>query len=423
MNCHLKQRAYQDRSKSTSIYPVRRMLLKLRPYRPVTLLRIIGQSVSPIALVVPTGTNKVSDSTALAAVDAWKAVQTFYSSLPKLNSNIKSKTFNLATQSYGGHWGPVFFNYFRKQNNLEGLDGAPQVVLDIGSLLVIDGVIDYKTQVSAYPRFARNNTHGVELNETLLNYMETTLNLQDYGCLDLLEICDEAEKQYTGVSLLDDVQCNTALGFCRNAVELIYYLGLNTSEQDVYDIRNHSLHPQPSGAFPAWLNAAEVQQAIGVDLNYSGSNSIEVYEQFHFTGDWVRSGPLTDLSELLESGTRVTLMYGDADYICNWYGGEDVSLTVAFAGAESFRKAGYVPLIADGKRHGDTREASNFSFTRLFDAGHDAPFYQPGAALAVFNRSIHGWDIATGMQVVDAGFATVGDKESTYSQKEGDGSE
>jgi carboxypeptidase D len=354
-----------------------------------------------------------------AAEDAWKAVQTFYSTLPELDDNIKSRTFHLATQSYGGHWGPVFFNHFRKENDLDADNRAPgQIGLDIGTLLVIQGLVDYKTQSPSYPRFARNNTHGVELNETLVNYMETALHMPSFGCLDLLDTCKYSEESYGEFSLLAAIQCNTAVSTCRNTVELIY--SLRSPEQDVYDIRNHSLHPQPSSAYPAWLNTGEVQQALGVDLNYSGSNSIEVYGQFYFTGDWIRSRPLLDLSELLESGTRVALLFGDADYILNWLGGQDLSLAVNFTASESFRNSGYVPLVTDGKRYGDTREADNFSFTRLFDAGHDVPFYQPKAALAIFNRTIHGYDIATGTEVVGPGFATVGDKESTYSQKEGD---
>jgi len=237
----------------------------------------------------------------------------------------------------------------------------------------------------------------------------------------MLGYCQDSEELYGETSLLTAYQCDSATSVCRNEVELVY--ALKSPEQDIYDIRNHTLHPQPLGAFPAWLNTGEVQQAIGVDLNYSGSNSIDVFVQFSFTGDWVRSRPLRDLSELLESGTRVALMFGDADYVCNWYGGQDVSLAVNYTGSENFHNSGYVPLAVDGKRYGDTREADNFSFTRLFDAGHDAPFYQPKAALAVFNRTIHGWDVATGTEAVHAGFATVGDKESTYSQKNGDGSE
>lgn len=208
-------------------------------------------------------TNIAPDSSTAAAEDVWEAVQTFYSSLLELNDNIESKTFHLATQSYGGHWGPVFFSYIRKQN--QGNRAPGQVVLDIGSLLVIDGLVDYKTQAPSYPRFARNNTHGVELNDSLVSYMETSLRMPSLGCLDFLDECEAAEKSYGETSLLAAIQCNTAVSMCRNTVELIY--SLRSPEQDVYDIRNHSLHPQPVGAFPAWLNTGEVQQALGVDLN------------------------------------------------------------------------------------------------------------------------------------------------------------
>jgi len=395
---------------------MRQMALKRRRYWAVLQMRTIQPSVSLTAFILHGNTDKKLDSTEAAAVDVWHAISTFYRGLPELNGSIKSKTFHLATQSYGGHYGPVFFNYFRKQ--VEAL--APsEDVLEIGSLLVIDGIIDYSTQVLAYPRFARNNTHGVELNDTLATYMETSLHMPSLGCLDQLGYCVSSETLEGDTSIDADLNCNTAVSLCRYSVELIYVL--RSPDQDIYDIRNHSLHPQPLGAYPPWLNTAEIQQALGVDLNYTGPLSVGAYAPFQFTGDWVSSRPLRDLSELLEAGTRVALMYGDADYVANWLGGQDVSLTVNFTGSENFRNAGYVPLLADGKRYGDTREADNFSFTRLFDAGHDAPFYQPKAALALFNRTIHGWDIATGTEAVHAGFATVGDKESTYSQKNGDG--
>lgn len=42
------------------------------------------------------------DTTDLAAVAAWEVIQGFLSGLPQLAPNLKSKTFNLATESYGG---------------------------------------------------------------------------------------------------------------------------------------------------------------------------------------------------------------------------------------------------------------------------------------------------------------------------------
>lgn len=47
-------------------------------------------------------TNQNVDTTDLAAHAAWEALQGFYSALPQLDSEIKSKSFNLWTESYGG---------------------------------------------------------------------------------------------------------------------------------------------------------------------------------------------------------------------------------------------------------------------------------------------------------------------------------
>lgn len=66
-------------------------------------------------------------------------------------------------------------------------------------------------------------------------------------------------------------------------------------------------------------------------------------------------------------------MYGDADYICNWFGGEAVSLALNYTQAEKFRKAGYAPLLVDGVEYGSVREYGNFSFARIYEAGHEVP--------------------------------------------------
>lgn len=47
------------------------------------------------------------DTTQLAAVAAWEVIQGFYGALPQLDSNVSSKVFNLATESYGGKHRPV----------------------------------------------------------------------------------------------------------------------------------------------------------------------------------------------------------------------------------------------------------------------------------------------------------------------------
>lgn len=58
------------------------------------------------------------DSTKIAAVGTWEILQAFLAELPTLDSTIKNLTFNLWTESYGGHYGPQFYDYFYEQNEL-----------------------------------------------------------------------------------------------------------------------------------------------------------------------------------------------------------------------------------------------------------------------------------------------------------------
>lgn len=312
-------------------------------------------------------------------------------------------------------------NYFRKQNDLPS--NRSQIHhLELGTLTIINGLVDFKTQGPSYSHFSRNNTYGREVNDTIADYMEFSLRMKQ-GCLELIDACETAARLLGDSSLEDDRQCNIASAICQNAVELVY-LQYAPTNAGPYDIRDQSVYPQPPAAWPKYLNVGEVQQALGVDTNYpiypGGANS-EVLATFWFTGDVIRSYPLSDLEELLDSGTRVALIFGDADYLVNWYGGEALSLTANFSRATGFQKAGYAPLMVNGKRYGDTREYGKLSFTRVFDAGHMVPFYQPEAALAMFNRTIRGLDIATGEHNIHANYSTLGAPQSTYSQKNGDG--
>ena len=79
--------------------------------------------------------------------------------------------------------------------------------------------------------------------------------------------------------------------------------------------------PDPPDYFEHYLNLPEVQNAIGVNLNYTEANN-DIYWAFQETGDFVYPNFIEDLEMLLDTGVRVSLYYGDADYICNWFGGQ-----------------------------------------------------------------------------------------------------
>ena len=57
-----------------------------------------------------------ANTTEAAAIGAWHILQAFLDLSPQLDPDIQNFTFNLWTESYGGHYGPAFYNYFYKQN-------------------------------------------------------------------------------------------------------------------------------------------------------------------------------------------------------------------------------------------------------------------------------------------------------------------
>ena len=109
--------------------------------------------------------------------------------------------------------------------------------------------------------------------------------------------------------------------------------------------------PTPPGYYSKYLERDDIMNALGVKINYTQSNQ-EIYYAFQQTGDFVWPNFLSDLEHLLSLPIRVSLIYGDADYICNWFGGEAVSEAIEYPHAKQFRNAGYVPMVVDGVEYG-----------------------------------------------------------------------
>lgn len=162
-------------------------------------------------------------------------------------------------------------------------------------------------------------------------------------------------------------------------------------------------------------------------------------------GDTISGVPLSDLASLLQLGVRVAFINGDADYICNWLGGEAVSLALAAllpaypanapsststltAGtatatstsypssyASAFSAAGYADIVVNSTYVGGAvRQYGNLSFSRIYDSGHFVPFYQPETAFTVFTRIMLGTDLSTGEPINLSNFSSTGPQNATH---------
>ncbi|RDL36781.1 Carboxypeptidase [Venustampulla echinocandica] len=335
------------------------------------------------------------DTTELAAVAAWHVLQGFLGGLPQLNPNTQSKEFNLWTESYGGHYGPAFFDYFYEQNELIANGTSQGIQLNFNTLGIINGLIDEAIQVPYYPEFAVNNTYGiVAYNETVYNYAKFATHMIG-GCLDQIESCRKTNRS----ALADFAICTEAANLCRDNVESVYY---SYGGRGAYDIRHPLDDPTPESYYANYLNLASTSAALGVDLNYSSTSNDDVYFAFQQTGDFVFPDFKEDLEKILNNSVRVALIYGDADYICNWFGGEAVSLAVNYTNKKEFAAAGYDPFIVDSTEYGES--------------GHEVPYYQPKASLEMFRRTLLGLDVANGKGKITGNFSSPGLAHATHTE-------
>ncbi|KAI9863958.1 MAG: hypothetical protein M1824_005996 [Vezdaea acicularis] len=372
-----------------------------------------------------------SNTTAIAAQAIWHMLQGFLTAFPQYNPGNypnSNKTgavgINLFAESYGGKYGPIFASFWKLQNLRRRNGTIPfNTTFDITltSLGIFNGCVDDLVQAIYYPAMASNNSYGIQaVSPAEANAMTSSFYMTS-GCKDMINQCRNlaasADPHSFGENTNVSSLCASAQQTCQDDL-LNPYLA---SSRSIYDI-THPLHdPFPVLTYLSYLNTASFQSAIGVSLNYT-EDSQAVTTAFTQTGDYELVTPIQDLVALLASGVRVALIYGDADFICNWLGGEALSLAIARTAPAPypslFPSAGYADvLVNDTYTGGAVRQAGNLSFARVYDAGHLVPAYQPETAFTLFTRIIEGTSLASGQLINSSTFVTSGDPQAYHQNK------
>jgi hypothetical protein len=271
-----------------------------------------------------------SNTTDISARAAWHFLQSFLSAFPQYNpgvqpnsSNISTTGINLFAESYGGTYGPTFANYFEEQNQKRENGTIPKnstLEIKLASLGIVNGLIDSLIQDYYYATFAYNNTYGIQtISQTdELNLIEQYNN----DCSKQTNICrsiaNASDPEGEGDNLQVNMACQTAVYDCNSLMS-----PFQNSNLSVYDIRVDNPSPDPPNAYLEYLNTESVQKAIGARVNYTTSSNA-VFNAFIRTGDSIRGGQIQDIANLLRAGVRVSLMYGDADYIVSYFSPRDM---------------------------------------------------------------------------------------------------
>ncbi|KAH8673799.1 putative carboxypeptidase S1 [Xylariales sp. PMI_506] len=315
-------------------------------------------------------------STLTAAPFVWTFWQAFFAEFPQY----ESRDFGLFTESYGGHYGPEFSHYIQEQNAEIAAGKVKGEKINLVALGINNGLYDSKIQEKANIEFARNNTYRALISD---NQADRLMKAYERECLPALNKCDGL----TG----NDLECLIAGELCQFRIdEIIQIFG----DFDVYDIRQPRYDdPYPPTTYQKYLARPAVVKAIGANATYTDcSSSSEL--PFLFGGDEPRSFVGT-LSEVVQSGIQVLTWAGDADYICNWFGNLDVANNITFSGSAEFAAKELAPYTVNGTEMGQSKSVNNLHFLRVYEAGHEVPYYQPQLALQAFTQIMQGKGITS----------------------------
>ncbi|KAH7018139.1 carboxypeptidase S1 [Microdochium trichocladiopsis] len=377
-----------------------------------------------------------ANSTTHAAHALWHFVQTWFFEFPHYKPT--DNGISLWAESYGGHYGPGFMSFFQKQNDkIKSGKGTEKDAhyLRLDTLGIVNGAIDTVRQVESYISFPHRNTYGIQLfNETLYEALMADW-VAPGGCKEKVAACSDALRDSdpimaslgivteaaASVAAKKNISeiCDAEAMLCAIKPWMTYKAGLPADQsRGWYDIAHPHFDPFPAPTMQGYLKEESVLRALGVPVNFT-SGSATVAHDFESTSDLIHGGFLEGIAYLLDSGVKVHMMYGDRDYACNWVGGEMASLAVPYTRQKDFVEAGYtrfyVDDVLDEPGHGwagMTRQVGNFSFTRVFQAGHEVPSYQPAAAHEIFRRAIFGLDIASGQSKTTDEYKTEGPKDT-----------
>ncbi|KAF0354782.1 peptidase S10, serine carboxypeptidase [Gigaspora margarita] len=298
-------------------------------------------------------------TTSVAASDIYAFIQLFFHQF----TNYTSLDFHIAGESYAGHFIPAVATEIVNINKNNTSDGIVHINLE--SVLIGNGAVDPEKQLESCPQMACNSTYKPVLTNKICNQMSE----------DFPKCASEIEKCNSSPNLVD---CFGAVLDCYQAMIKPYTENTN---QSLYDIRrkcdgkNYCYSEADDLDIFANLNNTKTELGVDTSFVFRACNISGVFAGFTTSGDVMLQFDEL-ISQLLESKIRVLIYAGDADYLCNWYGIEAWVKELQWSGKEGFNNANVTQWMTKDpvKYAGDVRTFEGFTFLKIFEAGHMAPY-------------------------------------------------
>lgn len=284
--------------------------------------------------------------------DVNEALYLFLQNFMEKYPEYKGRNFYVAGESYAGHYVPGITAYIISQNNPD---------MNIISSAIGNGWVNPRTQYSYYRDYAKEHNIISDAHNMLLY-------AGFYGC-----------------------QLTIDTGFNKLAYRVCEYfmksITGNPNEFNVYDITKpcEGFACYDFSNFVNFLERDDVRKIINVGDRPFDVCSGEVFKEMK--GDQVNNFQ-SHVKYILDNDVGVFVYNGDKDFICNWLGSEAWANEIFWENQNRFRSAPYQKWVVDGEAAGEYKKTENFTFMRVYDAGHMVPMDQPKRALSMFKDFI-----------------------------------
>ncbi|KAJ1965480.1 hypothetical protein GGI12_000752 [Dipsacomyces acuminosporus] len=341
------------------------------------------------------------NSTEASADTAWRAMQAIYAFLSteaRKNNEAPIKDVRLFGESYAGRYIPVFSEYLLHMNEQVAqstdLQNRGFVNLPLQGIGIGNGMFDYRLQTQSYHPIACNSTYPPLFTKKQCSTLKNSIIPT---CNKALDSCYSTHEKAPSSIGMRDSQClklepepwRTSDACSRVSSNCDTALSWTTAIS-IYDVRPKARMVPDD--YVKFVQSSTFTDAVGVPSNVRYSEcSDAVFDRFASTFDELSRSATSSLEYILEQRIPVLLYSGDGDFICNWYGTAAVAQSLNWHGREKLLRSKMTKWHRPDNSTSDVEAGQyaaveNFTFLRIYEAGHEVPYYQPEAALHMFSQ-------------------------------------
>ncbi|KAI9251343.1 prepro-carboxypeptidase Z [Phascolomyces articulosus] len=316
-----------------------------------------------------TGTiNRTEDG----ATYVYESLQLFFEIFPQY---IKLP-FHMFGESYAGRYVSEYARYILEKNSMiKNNNESSSASIAVEQIILLESVafgnphIDPFYHYQSSPQMACNSTNPFTAPPETCKRMS---EIFEEECAPLL-------KQCSATNSVED--CHKARNICVQIERLFDATGQSST-----DVRIPSVQDTPPQTYARFLNLPSTRKHIGANALYTECKA-SVRIPFLETGDNARKTS-PSITFLLNQGIRVLVFVGDVDYLCNWYGNNALFNALPWYHADHYRAQSLKPWMLNSREVGQIKSWGPLTFIRVYQAGHDVPYYQPLPSLAMFQAWI-----------------------------------